>query len=154
MSHLFPERVYLVVLGGLVFLALHALIFEGGNLAAEGICLLSHFLSTLKDAVAQLLLRFDPLLRVFHLILEILGGRLQPFGFVNDFLDGTVAGLEHTNQLISFSADVGVFANNCIAFSNGRPNVGFSFFNLILKLLLELAELGTFEGGPATKGLY
>ena len=69
-------------------------------------------------------------------------------------MDGTVAGLEHTNQFISFSTDVGVFCNDCIALSNGRPNVGFGFCNLILKLLLELAELGAFEVGPAKEKSY
>ena len=72
MSHLFPERVYLVVLGRLVFLALLALVFKRGNLAAEGICFLSDFLSTLTDAAAQFLLRFDLLLGVVHLIPKIL----------------------------------------------------------------------------------
>ena len=38
-----------------------------------------------------------------------------------------------------------MLCNNFIAFSNGRANVGFGFFNLILKLLLELAELGALE---------
>ena len=42
-----------------------------------------------------------------------------------------------------------MFCNNGIAFGNSCANVGFGFCNLILKLLLELAELGALQVGPA-----
>ena len=42
-----------------------------------------------------------------------------------------------------------MLCNNFIAFSNGRANVGFGLFNLILVLLLELTKLGALEVRPA-----
>ena len=46
-----------------------------------------------------------------------------------------------------------MFCNDGVAFSNSCANVGFGFCNLILKLLLELVELGAFQVGPGKEKL-
>merc|ERR1719454_1634066 len=71
----------------------------------------------------------------------------DPLGLVNDVLDSRPSRLEGKAQIVLLASEAIIDSLDLCTGSHGRLNVGISLGNLVLVLLLELAEVGALEVG-------
>merc|ERR1711963_1052256 len=144
---LVTESPDLTVLGALVVLAL----LNGGlqvlDLLPQADSIGCDLGSGLLDSVDGVVLSLHTGVGLVHLLLQIVPGVLNAGGFVDDLLDSGAAGLEGQHQLVLLSGELGVDFSDGGALSAGLVNVSLGDGDLVLVLLLVLAELSALEVG-------
>merc|ERR1719284_1874584 len=93
------------------------------------------------------LLSLDPGVHLVQVLLHIGSLVLNPDGFVDHVLHGGASRLKSKSQLVLLSSKTIVHSLDLGASSNGSVDVGLGLGDLVLVLLLELAELGALEVG-------
>merc|ERR1719189_3530739 len=144
---LLAEGADLVVLGHLVLLALLDGALEDLDLVAKHVGLGGDLGAGLVDATDGLLLALDAHLGLIHLLLQVVLCSLDAVGLVDDVLDHGAARVKSQLQLLFLSLEPLVDLLDGIAISNSLVDVSLSRGDLVLVLLLELAELGALEVG-------
>merc|ERR1719412_759281 len=146
-SDLLAQSPDLAVLGHLVILAL----LDGGlqllDLLPQATSISSDLASSLLDTIDGVVLTLDAGIGLVNLLPQVVPGILKTSGLVNDFLNGRTTGLQSKNQLILLGSQLGVDIHHSLALAGGAVNVGLGLGDLVLVLLLVLAELGAFEVG-------
>merc|ERR550534_1446882 len=146
-GNLVLEGADLVVLVGPVLLSLGQNTLLSGDLTLQ----LHHSGVGLGHGGLQLLLggllSLDPGVHLVQVLLHIGSLVLNPDGFINHVLHSGAARLKGKLQLILMSSKTIVHSLDLGASSNGSVNVGLGLGDLVLVLLLELAELGALEVG-------
>merc|ERR1719295_395249 len=141
------EGADLVVLVGPVLLGLGQNTLLSGDLALQ----LHHSGVGLGHGGLQLLLggllSLDPGVHLVQVLLHIGSLVLNPDGFVDHVLHGGASRLKSKSQLVLLSSKTIVHSLDLGASSDGSVNVGLGLGDLVLVLLLELAELGALEVG-------
>merc|ERR1719189_2811663 len=138
---LLAEGADLVVLGHLVLLTLLDGALEILDLVAKHVGLGSDLGAGLVDTSNGLFLALDAHLGLVHLLLQIILCSLDAIGLVDDVLDHGAARVEGQLQLLFLRLQPLVDLLDGIAISNSLVDVSLSRGNLVLVLLLELAEL-------------
>merc|ERR550517_1398232 len=130
------------------------LVLEGADLVVlVGPVLLSLGQNTLLsgDLTLQLLLggllSLDPGVHLVQVLLHIGSLVLNPDGFVDHVLHGGASRLQGKSQLVLLSSKTIVHSLDLGTSSDGSVDVGLGLGDLVLVLLLELAELGALEVG-------
>merc|ERR1719510_1883384 len=144
---LLAESADLVVLGHLVLLALLDGALEVLDLVTKHVGLGGDLGAGLVDTSNGLLLALDAHLGLINLFLQIILCSLDAVGFVDDVLDHGAARVKSQLQLLFLSLEPLVDLLDGVAIGNSLVNVGLGGGNLVLVLLLELAELGALEVG-------
>merc|ERR1719494_1410563 len=146
-GNLVLEGADLVVLVGPVLLGLGQNTLLSGDLTLQ----LHHSGVGLGHGGLQLLLggllSLDPGVHLVQVLLHIGSLVLNPDGFVNHVLHGGASRLKSKSKLLLLSSKTIVHSLDLGASSNGSVNVGLGLGDLVLVLLLELAELGALEVG-------
>merc|ERR1719430_612408 len=146
-GNLVLEGADLVVLVGPVLLSLGQNTLLSGDLTLQ----LHHSGVGLGHGGLQLLLggllTLDPGVHLVQVLLHIGSLVLNPDGLVNHVLHGGAARLKGKSQLVLLSSKTIVHSLDLGASSDGSVNVGLGLGDLVLVLLLELAELGALEVG-------
>merc|ERR1719350_440791 len=141
------EGADLVVLVRPVLLGLGQHTLLSGDLALQ----LHHSGAGLGHGGLQLLLggllSLDPGVGLIKVLLHISCLVLDPHGLVDHVLHGGASGLQGKLQLVLLSGKAIVDGLDLGASSDGSVNVGLRLGDLVLVLLLELAELGALEVG-------
>merc|ERR1719334_57170 len=106
-----------------------------------------HLGTRLVDTINNILLAFDALVCIVHLLLQIILCGLEPVGFVDDILYCRPSRGQHSLKFSLLSNQSSMLCNYSIAFSDGLVNIGLSLSNLVLVLLFVLGELSAFEVG-------
>merc|ERR1719295_2534794 len=141
------EGADLVVLVRPVLLSLGKVAFLDGDLRLKlghGGVGLGH--SALKGNLLGLL-TLDPSVGLVKVLLHISSLVLDPHGLVDHVLHGGASRLQGKLQLVLLSGKAIVDGLDLGASSDGAVNVGLGLGDLVLVLLLELAELGALEVG-------
>merc|ERR1719412_306673 len=146
-SNLLAQSPDLAVLGHHVILAL----LDGGlqllDLLPQAASVSSDLASSLLDTIDGVVLTLDAGVGLVNLLPQVVPGILKTSGLVDDFLNGRTTGLESKNQLILLGSQLGVDIHHSLALAGGAVNVGLGLGDLVLVLLLVLAELGALEVG-------
>merc|ERR1719362_2198964 len=146
-GNLLPQGSDLGVLGHLVILAL----LNGGlkvlDLLPQADSVSGDFATGLLDAIDGVILTLDAGVGLVNLLLQVVSCILKTGGFVDDILDSRSTRLESKDQLVLLSGELVVDIGDSVALVSGAANVGLSLSNLVLVLLLVLAELSALEGG-------
>merc|ERR1719433_1862270 len=146
-GNLILEGADLVVLVGPVLLSLGQNTLLSGDLTLQlhnsGIGLGHGGLQLLLGG----LLTLDPGVHLVQVLLHISSLVLNPDGFVDHVLHGGASRLKGKSQLVLLSSKTIVHSLDLGASSDGSVNVGLGLGDLVLVLLLELAELGALEVG-------
>merc|ERR1719412_3551849 len=146
-SNLLAQSPDLAVLGHLVILAL----LDGGlqllDLLPQAASISSDLASSLLDTIDGVVLTLDAGVGLVNLLPQVVSGILKTSGLVDDFLNSRTTGLESKNQLILLGSQLGVDIHHSLALAGGTVNVGLGLGDLVLVLLLVLAELGALEVG-------
>merc|ERR1719189_1242632 len=146
-GNLLPQGSDLVVLGVLVILCLLAVRLKILDLLSEAVGIRGDLDTGLTDAVDEVLLSLDTLVDIIQLLLDIVLLGLHAVGLVNDVLDhGSSRGKSHV-ELVLLSHKAVMDSDHSVALGDGLVNVGLGQLNLVLVLLLVLAELGALEVG-------
>merc|ERR1719197_1269433 len=144
-GNLVLESADLVVLVGPVLLSLGQNTLLSGDLTlklGDGGVGLGH--SALKGNLLGLL-TLDPGVGLIKVLLHIGSLVLDPHGLVDHVLHGGASGLQGKLQLVLLSGKTIVDSLDLGASSDGSVDVGLGLGDLVLVLLLELAELGALE---------
>merc|ERR1719297_645190 len=146
-SDLLTQSPDLAVLGHLVILTL----LDGGlqllDLLSQAASISSDLASSLLDTVDGVVLTLDAGIGLVNLLPQVVPSILKTSGLVDDFLNSRTTGLESKNQLILLGSQLGVDIHHSLALAGGAVNVGLGLGDLVLVLLLVLAELGALEVG-------
>merc|ERR1719362_2219543 len=146
-GNLLPQGSDLGVLGHLVVLAL----LNGGlkvlDLLPQADSVSGDLATGLLDAIDGVILTLDAGVGLVNLLLQVVPCILKTGGFVDNILDSRSTRLESKDQLVLLSGERVVDVGDSVALVSGTANVGLSLSNLVLVLLLVLAELSALEGG-------
>merc|ERR1719412_3256482 len=146
-SDLLTQSPDLAVLGHLVILTL----LDGGlqllDLLPQAASISSDLASSLLDTIDGVILTLDAGVGLVNLLPQVVPSILKTSGLVDDFLNGGTTRLESKNQLILLGSQLGVDIHHSLALAGGAVNVGLGLGDLVLVLLLVLAELGALEVG-------
>merc|ERR1719461_1274047 len=141
-GNLVPEGADLGVLGVLVLLALLDGRLEVLDLLSQPAGISSDLGASLLDLVDLVVLALNAGVGGVNLLLQVVLSSLQPVGLVDDLLHSGATGLQSKHQLVLLGGELAVDLNHSGALAHSLVDVGLGDGNLLLVLLLVLAELG------------